>query len=264
MRLFKIAVLFIACIALGLGAISQHSPKTPTIASEQQAQSAFKQQEYADTKPKLTKRPEERGNHDADHGGKEPPETYVAFGKSLKITDTAIAVFTLVIACFTIGLFWDGRAKGRKELRAYLGISGTGVRFPGNNHIQAYVEVTNTGKTPAHKVTQAFTAEIRSKDNDKIFTRIAPVAGKRPIVPGSTWKFRHDLSISDEEISQLQTREKVMFVWGKADYIDIFGGTQSIEFRYRNLAIIFDRDAEGHKRLVGWALHPEEDGNEST
>ena len=193
----------------------------------------------------------------------------------LAIVTTGLAYFTWRLWSATRRLVEDAEETARRQLRAYLGVSGGEIKILNPNHLQANVEIKNTGSTPAHHVTKAINADIRDADNPGGFEIPKAAPGKWPIVPGSFWTFRLDLTnVSEEDLKQIHAYKRAVFVWGRAEYEDIFGVKQTLEFRYRNMAkrlVWTEGTGFGGVQIVkpfwatvGWDLHPEEEGNSST
>lgn len=182
-----------------------------------------------------------------------------------------VATFTGLLFFATAALWWSTRrlVKGadmtaKKELRAYLGVSGE-VSFITPNHIRASVELLNTGKTPAHNVTYFIDGAIRIPTENKIFEEGIQDPRKAPLVPGATRTLGYEFpNVSDVDMESLRKDEKVIFIWGSVKYVDIFGETQLLSFRYRNTAKRLARDPNGNLVISAWILYPEEDGNDTT
>jgi len=176
------------------------------------------------------------------------------------------ALFVATAALIVTGwLQWrETRNVTKKQLRAYLGATPQDVRFIGKNHLQTYVEVANTGNTPARNVRQWINIEIRDPTDNKNFPRPKPGYGKRPIVPGAKWSIGLELIVTDEQLQELSAGKKVLFVWGRAEYADIFGANQWLDFRYRNIGIVFAMNDKGERTSLGWALFAEEEGNDAS
>jgi hypothetical protein len=184
---------------------------------------------------------------------------------AFNITDAIIAVFTVVIGVFTICLFVDARDKGRRELRAYLGIGESGIQFLNDGHLQGYIRIANTGQTPALGVTQAITAKIADVNHPPDFVIPDPIWGNRSIAPGADWQFRIEVTeVSDQDMRDISEYTKAMYIWGRATYLDIYGKSQKLDFRYRSLANITVRQPDGSIKLAGWALHPLDGGNDAS
>ena len=176
------------------------------------------------------------------------------------------ALFIATAALIVTGLLqWrETRNVAKKQLRAYLGATPQDVRFIGKNHLQTYVEVANTGNTPARNVHHWINIEIRDPTDNKTFPRPNPGYGKRPIVPGAKWSIGLELIVTDDQLLELNAGEKVLFVWGRAEYVDIFGANQWLDFRYRNIGIVFAMNDKGERSSLGWALFAEEEGNDAS
>jgi hypothetical protein len=182
-----------------------------------------------------------------------------------------IATFTAALFLATAALIGTGviqwretRNVAKKQLRAYLGATQQDVRFVAANHLQTYIDIANTGHTPARNVRQWTRMEIRDRNDSQPFPLPEPGQGKRPIVPGAKWPIGLERIVTGEELAQLDSQEKTIFVWGRVEYLDTFGESQWLNFRYRNRAVVFATTGEGVRQFIGWALLPEEDGNDAS
>ncbi len=83
----------------------------------------------------------------------------------------------------------------------------------------------NSGKTPARRLLCNFGIEFRAGDKaDKydFFDKGPPI---RAVLGPSAELFTPPQSIDSDAFGKLQRREQSMFIWGWADYDDIFAGT---------------------------------------
>lgn len=187
----------------------------------------------------------------------------IALTGFLCLVTALLAGYTAKLWRSTRDLVTGAEDASKRQLRAYLGVTGGTIRFlsysDGLIHIQVEVEIRNTGQTPAHDVTKAIEAEFRNSDDNKRFSNVKPVAGKWPMPPNAVWHYRKEMDISIEDKADMNNFKKAIFVWGEAKYLDIYGVEQTLGFRYRSLGIITINGSQS-----GWALEPEEDGNRST
>ena len=191
-----------------------------------------------------------------------------------KFWSDPVATFTGFLFIATLGLIGTGLIQWRAmrdqekttriQTRAYLGIKNAEINLLTQNHIQANVEVANTGQTPARSVTQAITLKIMDSGDTPSFAPVKAIEGQRPIVPGASWMFRIEQTISDEERKLLIDKKKVIYVWGRGEYVDVFDKSQSLDFRYQNLGQVIVGFEDGTHKLSAWALYPEKEGNDST
>lgn len=184
-----------------------------------------------------------------------------------------IATFTGALFIATAALIFTGllqwretRKVAKHQLRAYLGATPQNVNFLaiGTHYIQTYIEIANTGDTPAKNVIQWTDIAVRAPTDNKTFPLPAKGYGKRPIVPGAKWSLGLEKSLTDEELQKLMSEENVLFVWGRVEYMDIFGESHWLDFRYRNIGKILVQTPEGEQKLGGWSLYAEEDGNDAS
>lgn len=172
-----------------------------------------------------------------------------------------IALLALLVALWQLGV---AAATAKKQLRAYLGVTPQDIRILEKNHLQTYIEVLNTGSTPAKKVRQWTKIEIRPPATKDPFPLDEVGYGVRPIVPGAKWLLGMEMNTTDQQFAALQMQMLAIFVWGRVEYEDIYGEHQWLTFRYRNIGTVYSQDQHGNKALLGWALLPEPEGNESS
>lgn len=156
----------------------------------------------------------------------------------------------------------------KKQLRAYLGILDFGIVVAagdkGTHILHIAVDIKNTGQTPAHKVIQTITAETIAADANMNFPDQVTNHGSHPLAPGAQMTIHYDLyDISPAELLAIKTGKKRLHVWGTASYIDIYGDTQLLEFRFNNAAEIHSNYGV-KENLAGWKLQPGKEGNSST
>jgi hypothetical protein len=173
-----------------------------------------------------------------------------------------INVITFIIAVFTIGLYFVGRDTARRELRAYIGVKDHTIRTiedsGGFLRFQAVITVENGGQTPALNVRRAL--DVGIGDENRSDFRIDGLTGRMPMIPHSLWEMRQVFwNLSEEDIRHITNSHRHAFVWGRVEYEDIYGETRHLNFRFITREIITTNGA-----VSGWALHPTEDGNETT
>lgn len=121
------------------------------------------------------------------------------------------------------------------QLRAYVLLDNEQILEHNNGKIKVTVQWKNFGQTPAHKVKSSlFIAffplpltdplEVPIKDN--------PSAGN--IAPGATTKQFIDLprALNAMEFNAVINGECAIYVWGRTDYIDVFGFERKTTIRY--------------------------------
>src|SRR6266853_1712287 len=276
MRTVYTAIVFAVMIAMSSGAISQHAPKAPQVDPQQKADSRLKQQEIVrpNTTTTLLEK-KDKGQDGTAESNKEPPETYVAFGKSLKVTDTALAIFTLLIAYFTIELFLDGRDKAKKELRAYVALDDIYFRWnrsstdpedrsdivkgTGRAPRTPRIRVLNFGKTPANNMTiringtkadlkESFPKTYLGRDHKVPRQMLSPTQRFGVWVPVSA-------EFNPDEAGDPNGR--VRFVYGSIIYEDIYKRWWVNHFCY-----FYDPDPSTKNRFIPHTEYNHEDEKE--
>jgi hypothetical protein len=189
----------------------------------------------------------------------------------VRMTDAYVALFTFVLAFFTLLLILSGVLVGwrtirrmkiteRRQLRAYIcedGLSVTLIPASDNElRFHAIVGLKNFGQTPATD----FRGWIKMKILDASmspFDETVEGFGKRIIAPqGGEANFpvdsaksysQNDLNVIRNELIQ---QTKRIFVWGRADYSDVFGYENLfLKFYYWNGPEEFDSNA-----VISWPL----------
>lgn len=197
-------------------------------------------------------------------GEKEPPETYVLGGKSIKVSDTAIILLTFFIALFTGGLLLEEKDRSRKELRAYLGMGGGEVFILPNNILRGVVEIKNFGETPAHNVMVAIAGELRAPGDERPFNDPDFIPHKQPIAPTMSWTFGHEfLEMTGQDLNDVLADKKLVYIWGRVKYQDIYNETQTLRFRLRNVVKLIVTTEAG-TAIKKWKFYPEDEGNEAS
>jgi hypothetical protein len=190
------------------------------------------------------------------------------------------ALATIAIACFTYTLYkstsglrdstnklWKaGELHSERELRAYLGVTGGAIGSPDwGNTFEAEIHLINAGPTPARKITGSIAAELQIRNGAPVIFKDPPRdPGEWVMVPGSEYILRRAIAIGGQTgTSSISTGERIIFVWGRVDYVDVFGKDQHLTFRYRSA-----HPTRAHTGTVmvttGWNMDPEGEGNTAT
>ena len=184
---------------------------------------------------------------------------YTACEKSAEVV---IALFTFALAIATIGLIFVGVRQemhfhntAKKELRAYLCIRNAEKTYNlPTGVLRAFVEILNTGKTPAHKVHPALFAEMRAPNSNKPFDEVIPMPHRQPIAPGSQWSIGYEFNdASPDDVSAVIANRKLVYMWGCIKYEDIFRQSRELRFRLRNVVKQIRPTEQGIK-IERWSL----------
>ena len=97
-----------------------------------------------------------------------------------------LAVFTFLLWFATRKLVIDAKDTSKVELRAYLGFGKVEVVPLSHEHIQAIIEIKNSGATPAHGVTHTIRGEIRDATNAFNFPDQHTDRGPTIVAPGAS------------------------------------------------------------------------------
>jgi hypothetical protein len=168
------------------------------------------------------------------------------------MAEWAYALFLLTMAGLIVSvaglifLFWslrqtrtaikDNREIGEAQTRAYIYVADVVIVRRPNNNIQAVISFSNTGQTPAKKVTYAIERiGLFSAGEDEVsFGDGSPESYHEidDLAPSHSkfYKTPHkSFTLSDAE--NLKSREISVYVWGVVKYADVFGKKFEIGFR---------------------------------
>jgi hypothetical protein len=173
---------------------------------------------------------------------------------------TALALFTYWLWGATRKLVVGSEQTAQKQLRAYISMVGGSITLQNNAmFIRIYIQVKNSGQTPAYKVSTWVTHQIRDLPQfDPSFTEAQPPEqrGGRSIVgPQMPIDLLIDHPITPEEREGINNGIKRIYVWGQIDYTDVFNEPRWTKFRCISGVI---------NGQVGWTLVPDHDGADAT
>lgn len=140
-----------------------------------------------------------------------------------------------------------------RQLRAYIAVVSGGMQVvtltQGGLGIGIHIELKNSGQTPGYDFTTWIKKpEILDKD-------VVPFGAPTPIEqrngtsivgPGASVHINWTLPITETDLAAIQSGAKNVFVWGGADYRDIFEQKRYFIFR--------DTNAQGHFTSIGNVL----------
>jgi hypothetical protein len=202
-----------------------------------------------------------KGVHEQENASGEGTEFWPPlFGYRLKITDTLIAFFTAGLFIATWYLFLATRKLVRgaedtaeRQLRAYITVHLADITvvnlIEGGLGFNVHVDLKNSGQTPAYQ----FSTWIRPPEIlplDAVpFGPATPIqdrAGTSIVGPQSSAHLQWTLAAPPEIREAVSIGERLVFVWGGADYVDAFGKNRHFIFRTTN--------GVGNYRLLGAAF----------
>jgi len=188
-------------------------------------------------------------------------------GVRLKITDTALAIFTALLFFATLGLWLatrklvrDASESSKTELRAYVSIADKGALFLQselNKHtISVSVVLENAGKTPGKNFSTWFGGGFYPSESVPFpaeSKRLSERVNSSIIGAGATVNIIPEpMILNDFEFQELIHGSKAIFLWGGADYTDVFGHQQSFFFRMK----MTGKPINIGNGMIGWHLTP--------
>jgi len=193
--------------------------------------------------------------------------------------DNILAFGTLMIACFTLTLWWSttklwkaSERHSERELRAYLVIKGKDFReqSPEHEKFVHHLEIRNTGKTPAHRVSVESVTCVLDYPLPKDFDFPITASGTNPSVmtlgtgePAGHESFA-DEPLSAEELLRIKSEGsgRRLYTYGTITYTDVFERD-----RYTNFCHYYlwrtERKEDGRHNIV-ISAHPSEQHNDAS
>jgi hypothetical protein len=251
-------------------------------------QSAPKKTEEATTSPLLRVEGQittSKSKLDSAEEGKENADKATREKWSIGIATLAflVACGALYIAARQLGMFRrqlelteqtirDGNEAAKRQMRAYLVVHEAVIRLLPTGLMQAVVVLKNTGKSPAHMVRRALlvgfgsgSGKIQNLDTAGGFYDGFPIErthGQMPLAPDGLWEIRQVLWLLNANVwgTIATNSNQDVYVWGRAEYMDIYGEPQVLNYRFKTAELIMG----GNGFIAGWALHPTEDGNDAS
>lgn len=160
--------------------------------------------------------------------------------------DSITALATVLLTIVTGGLVWiayQQHVTTRAQLRAYVFQEGanlldaTQLPVPGPAN-QPWVEliIKNSGETPAYNVVHWGNVDVREASQEELLT-IPPLAvrSKLHLPPNGfatkgLWLRRN---LSPQEVADIQTGARCVFLYGRITYTDAFGRKHFTNYRLR-------------------------------
>jgi hypothetical protein len=162
--------------------------------------------------------------------------------------DALLLLFTigLVVATYFLYLATRDLVKGadanaEKQLRAYVVLVSGYVQIrnltKGGQGVEVIVELKNTGQTPAYDFTTWIKPPQILDPSATPFDAATPIdkrTGASIIGPGANAQLKWVIPASPTEVAEIASNTKRVFVWGGADYRDIFNKRRFFKFRDTN------------------------------
>jgi hypothetical protein len=186
------------------------------------------------------------------------------FGYRLKVTDTLLVFVTLLLFLATAALWGATRRlvqgaekTAERQLRAYMCLYGGSIRLiqvGGQDFIEGYVTLKNFGQTPAYDHSCWVRIDVRPASHPP-FDVLATGLTKAIVAPDGEANLPvHWGPVSAQDLADIRSEAKRIFVWGGADYIDAFRRVRFFKFYYWNAKEIPGK---------GWGLLPSDKQDEA-
>jgi len=163
--------------------------------------------------------------------------------------DDPVALFTAILGIATVALWWvtqgilrDTKDTSKKQLRAYVFPSSATInhgRFmdpPITNkdaQLWVHIEWKNTGQTPAYKVISWSNFEIIEWNNEGLLIppKLEPLHTNTlgTSITGNRGFWTRVLNPA--ELLELTEQKKLIYLYGKIEYEDVFGSSHYTNFR---------------------------------
>jgi hypothetical protein len=154
------------------------------------------------------------------------------------LSTTLIAAFTALLFVATWLLWFGGERHSEKQLRAYVTLLSGGIQVVNITHggqgFRINIELKNSGQTPGYDFTTWIKPPVILDKDALPFDQPRPMnerTGMSIIGPGASTWINWTLLASPQDIADVLAETKKIFVWGGADYRDIFGYRRFFVFR---------------------------------
>ena len=166
-----------------------------------------------------------------------------------------VAISTVVMALFTVGLFFSthllwksGERHSARELRAYVFTTDLNVEEFGSDtkRVEISINVKNSGQTPAHNLEILTRFQFSRMPNPVIqdqFTERSPSQSRGCLPPGGETCVLGVFPnpFTNAQYTQIENGEMAIFVSGRINYVDVFGKAQCTRFRYVSEPLVAPR-----------------------
>jgi hypothetical protein len=133
------------------------------------------------------------------------------------------------------------RSTAKRQLRAYVAISGGGTELvniiEGGLGIRVRVNLINSGQTPAYDFSTWSPPPLIGNPSDLPFTDATPLEdrpGRSITSSGQNADIEHVIPLSETQLAGLREGTKKLFLWGGADYTDVYGEKRYFRFKCIN------------------------------
>lgn len=126
------------------------------------------------------------------------------------------------------------KAAERRQLRAYVFVGDARRRKPREkDQWQIFLTIGNYGNTPAYKVRTVIDKKIVDSSEENTFVPDSPtIEGSiMQIAPNKTITIKHDFPELADVWDDFKAMKKMIFFWGRTDFVDVFNEPRWITFR---------------------------------
>jgi len=247
-----IAIFFLISLSgLALAASSKPPQQAPSIKTEQQANSALEAQHNSDQQANDTNeariRQQISSSTAKDKSHDQPKETtnetsefWAIAGRTLKITDTLVVVFTFLLFLATLALYWatrdlvrDAKNNAQRQLRAYVFVQNIESFWTADKATKTITKWTffpvwkNSGQTPTRSMVSTINVWVGQNARPMPDNFDFPDYGKprrSMIGPGATMHGDR-LELTVDQLQKIRAGTAHAYMWAWAEYNDVFEKT---------------------------------------
>jgi hypothetical protein len=200
------------------------------------------------------------------------PLIYLPGGVHLPTEILGIKLGEWLLSAATFGLWYatwrlvkGAETTAERQLGAYIGVEWCRVATEdGGITFAVELQIKNAGQTPAYDVSHRIAAAIQVSHGEAIdFALPSRFPGIIPLAPGMTFVLSAPIAIGGPSGISTIGMQRIVFAWGRVDYLDVFDKPQHIEFRFASGEAIREHDGTV-MRTVGWKMYPTDEGNTAT
>jgi hypothetical protein len=177
-----------------------------------------------------------------------------------------LALADILQFAILVWTFWQMRDTAQRELRAYVCVDSSALKFPAKNMVDVQVHFKNCGKTPAYDLE----GWIHTWLAEYPLSEVLPAApdslrkGKEPLAPGRQ-SIHVAARVKLEKLTEMiiGTPACTLYVYGEVQYRDAFRKKRRTKYRLIYGGNEGNRSIQGKDGAELWLLKPDTEGNEA-
>jgi hypothetical protein len=179
----------------------------------------------------------------------------------IKLGEWLLSAATFGLWYATWRLVKGSERTAEQQLKAYIGTESCKVTSDDwGQTFYVEVQLKNAGQTPAYDVSHRIITGLQVRLEPPDFAMPFKSPGIIPLAPGMTFIAAAPVAIGGPSGVGTIGSGRIIFAWGRVDYLDVFGKSHYLEFRFASGEAIREHDGTV-MRTVGWKMYPQDEGN---